>query len=863
MLSVSDESVKIETATLTRIGNDQSQSPVSTRSSQLENPRIRTPTQPPFEEATRLAPLTSSITSQSIETSTPQAVETTTWTSQLALPENAHVPRPLSPRRPSSPVTLQSEPPEHPVPIQSSLDPDRLQPPPRKEHSRANSTESISWLDTIEESGGSSASSVHSRSSFGLRRKRIRAGSGATEAEFEAALDAAVEAAYDDGFEPVDVEDHCEMDDVPDAPRSHSLNEEVAREAEREAAIHLVREKGETHFLSMASRGSMEKLGVDYSDAELEEDERLLDEVTRGFSMDDFEFDLQIKSALPPRQSDSSGFSGRTGSSVGSNPTTAGTSLQTLAEAPILPALPKELQSRSPPPPINPPPSAALPTPPTVHSTTIPPLPPLGPPPRPPSLVDPLVQSVRIRRLSGQAHQPLRIDIAEATVRDPANLGPSVSNRKIIAPEAGALLPPLDFSSVKPDRQPDTSSFVDPGSTLGLQGNSQMVSSPYIGPSPSRSTPDTPGLVPGLSRVLTQESDGAGSSASRAGSPVQSAGKFLAEHGLVRKNLSSSSLKNRNLSISSPDESDVSPSTPTTLAFSAGPSGLRQGSIPSIPALPLSGVGPGSIGVVPLGGLHLFESNIHLSKRPEQEGELVRDLPAPLEPCPTAHILRPFWLMRCLYQTIAHPRGGYLSTKLFVPRDVWHVKGVKIKGLEEKISNCDLLTAALLKLGKVDTYDADAVLEEMQSFETILEQVQTALTKKLGNEVGPQGLTILAREHVAGSEQSITTEVAPSKHTTSSNKSYLSWKRLRPKNSGAGLMTTLTAPRDTSKEGPNLSTVPMASTLAIRGPNRDLGQAQFAGPNAVYMSALARLFDAVQVLGELLSYRITRHVNIS
>ena len=73
--------------------------------------------------------------------------------------------------------------------------------------------------------------------------------------------------------------------------------------------------------------------------------------------------------------------------------------------------------------------------------------------------------------------------------------------------------------------------------------------------------------------------------------------------------------------------------------------------------------------------------------------------------------------MRCFYQTIVHPRGGYLSTKLFVPRDVWRVKGVKIKNIDDKISNCDLLTAALQKLSGVDTLDADAVLEEMQALD--------------------------------------------------------------------------------------------------------------------------------------------------
>jgi len=72
--------------------------------------------------------------------------------------------------------------------------------------------------------------------------------------------------------------------------------------------------------------------------------------------------------------------------------------------------------------------------------------------------------------------------------------------------------------------------------------------------------------------------------------------------------------------------------------------------------------------------------------------------------------------MRALYQTIAHPRGGYLSTKLFVPRDVWRVKGVKIKSVEDKIANCDFLNGCSDEARQVDTFDADAVLVENAVF---------------------------------------------------------------------------------------------------------------------------------------------------
>jgi hypothetical protein len=213
-------------------------------------------------------------------------------------------------------------------------------------------------------------------------------------------------------------------------------------------------------------------------------------------------------------------------------------------------------------------------------------------------------------------------------------------------------------------------------------------------------------------------------------------------------------------------------------------------------------------------------------------------------------LLRPFWLMRALYQTLAHPRGGYLSTKLFVPTDVWKVKGVKIKYLEDKISNCDYLTAALQKLAQVDTCDADAVLEEMQSLESVLEQVQVALTKKLGNEVGVQGSGILFKDAPAGGEGDIT--ASGSKTPGAGGKSSFSWRRLRSKNSTMGMAnnySSKTPTLDGPKEGLTISTLPMTSLATIRFAKRDLSEVQFSGPHANYMGALARLFDAAQVIG--------------
>ncbi|KAA8571637.1 hypothetical protein EYC84_001631 [Monilinia fructicola] len=211
-----DELATIETATMTRIVNEPSYS------NETQNDRSYNQSQ-----------------GRNIETS-------------LAVPmDSQYMPPPLSPRRPSSPMTHGST---HRRQISSESPKSKSNlaaPEPPKGHARVPSNESMSWLDTIDESGGSAASSVHSRSSsLNVRRKYIRASSGATEAEFDAALDAAVEAAYDDGFEPVDPDPRSygysdDEDDriVASVRRKVELAKERVRQNEREAAIEDAHER--------------------------------------------------------------------------------------------------------------------------------------------------------------------------------------------------------------------------------------------------------------------------------------------------------------------------------------------------------------------------------------------------------------------------------------------------------------------------------------------------------------------------------------------------------------------------------------------------------------------------------------------
>ena len=184
------------------------------------------------------------------------------------------------------------------------------------------------------------------------------------------------------------------------------------------------------------------------------------------------------------------------------------------------------------------------------------------------------------------------------------------------------------------------------------------------------------------------------------------------------------------------------------------------------------------------------------------------------------------------------------------------MRNVKIKGLEEKVANCDLLTAALLKLSRVNTLDADAVLEEMQSLESVLDQVQVSLSKKLGNEVGVQVSSSLFKGGTTAEEAGSHMDNLPSKSSNLAGKSYLTtWRKLRSKNSAA-VPTTAILPlssKDGVRETMSMSSLPMTNLHNIRPAKRDVSQVQCTGPNANYMGALARLFDAVQVLGMSLS----------
>ena len=745
------------------------------------------------------------------------------------------MPPPLSPRRPPSPSTLA----ELPASSKEVSNSDTIQ------RARALSTETTSWLNTIDESGDSSDSRA---SSLLLADGDIRSNAVQAQEELHAALAAAVDAAYDDLPEE-DTVKHGDPGDnqvLTNARRNIAIAKELVREAEREAAASQQSRRAALKQESTSAVNQQEESNVadaDYLDEEAEEEERLLEEMTKGYVMDEFEFNIQSKSALPRKSDSSSNFSGRTwGSSIGSTNVTSGTSLSTLAE--IVPPLVKQI-----PPPAHPPPATALPAPPLplpAPASAVP-----ASPPKPDSLQRlnfdrPMSgPGVRDRRLSGQNAQQLKIETR------PRRLSAASIPKTQLPPLAS-----LDTVSAAGSRGIAVGSIPPAPSTAPiLEATRTSASQPGTPVASIHSFDSALNQSPATATVVENEST---ASAEMSKIMPPSPGRFQTKAMppppvSIRKNFSTSSLRMRNLSVTNPETSDVSPITPGSSSFPLNRETSKEAPIqvqpPGITTTAVHGLSEGSMTIFedPIQVAQPLTPGTPASTRPS-------NAPASLEPCPDSFLLRPFWLMRCLYQTIAHPRGGYVSTKLFIPRDIWRVKNVKLRYLDEKVSQCDLLTAALLKIAKVDTLDANAVLEEMQSLESVLDQVRDTLKKRLGNEVGNPGSSSLFRSATTADDAQA--DPSGSKNGGVSGKSYLnSWRKLRSKSSGAVLNsshTTSTSTKDSNgKDTHTLSSLPMTPNPSSRQPRRDVRAIQPTGPFANYQASLARLFDAAQVLDQI------------
>lgn len=745
----------------------------------------------------------------SVEEEQPAIVERT-----FALPsvhDSMYMPAPLSPRKPPSP-NLNPE-------AEEAWQSEPKQPPTEQSESELARTDtnggSVSWLDTIDESGSDCASSVHSISKEGLRRKHIRGNSGETDPDFDAAFDAAVEAAYDEGFEP-DTE----------ARRKH---DPTFRHAQKESMIV---PSGDIKELSSPTN-DFQPTSTLQSILDDEEEERLLDEITSDYAQG-FNFDISSKSALP-RRSDSSGYSRSTwqSSQASTDRTTAATSLSTVAEDTFSARF---LQT-------------AADTPSSV-STVRPDQPPLTAPPatalpRPPSTSGNRLSSVRNRRLSGHPNsKQLKI---ETTVK------PDIRTRASTFHHS-----PSPAQEEDEEQRPTFDKDFRFGATLeptpsDAQHEHILTSPPSL---------DLRSAVSDNSRPMT-----AATTAQRRSLDDSPGELHSARPNLFRKNKSSVSLREHTVLLSSPEDSAPSIVTPMSSTFMSFSNKRSQDPLTSQRAK-FSSFDTGYGGSLQAAGAYLFDTTLSAAETPSSpRSPSSSTQPVGLEPCPESFFLRPFWLMRAISSTLTHPKGGFLTTRMFVPREVWHTRGVKLKSIEDKVANCDLLTAALGRLAEVDTFDADAVMDELQSFEEVMERVQVALAKKLGSDVGVNGVSGLFKDASAGGTsgaghgQGPDTVAGAEKATKSKEgKNYLhSWRKLRSKSSGTPLTTSQAGKAAVEKDLPTLPSVPMTSYVPVprRGQKKDVRNLTFEGPQRDYMGSLVRLFEGAQVLGK--SHRSFHH----
>jgi hypothetical protein len=521
------------------------------------------------------------------------------------------------------------------------------------------------------------------------------------------------------------------------------------------------------------------------------EEERILAEITNNYKDHGFNFDIQSKSALP-RESDSSTYSNRTRqSSQVSNRTTAGTSLSTVAEDSVSQMPRKEVLHT---------PSSSLAT--DISRTS------------PEQDSGAQQDSTPARRAPNITNfKQLKIETRRPTLRSRGytNTEPKEANGNLTAED-----------ELDPDRRISE--------VPSLRRVEAALASPYqmrSAASDSMRTMSMESLVPDSADLLSSN--------------------FRSPRPRLMRGRTKSSLSLRDGGFVS-EETDTAPASPMSALPSGGeaPPPFRRHITSNGGVVSISRTGSAS------GGHHIFEAFLSSPYQPPSPGADDSCSPSSLEPCPEPTILRPFWMLRCIAGVVNQPRGGFLTTRIFVPRQVWLNRSVKLKGIEDKIANCDLLTAALGKLSKVDTYDADAVLAELQGFEEVMERVQTMLIKRLGSEVGVQGTGALFKDAPVSIDSAGTTAES---REPKPNKSYLSsWRKLRGKNTTGTSVTIPISSTRTEKDVPTMASVPMTDFVSVeKRTNRypTPKESSFNGPHKEYMSSVSRLCEAAQVLDHI------------
>ena len=113
---------------------------------------------------------------------------------------------------------------------------------------------------------------------------------------------------------------------------------------------------------------------------------------------------------------------------------------------------------------------------------------------------------------------------------------------------------------------------------------------------------------------------------------------------------------------------------------------------------------------------------------------------------PTVSLVRrPFHLMRQIAASIE--TGGYITPRLYIPKSLWSQAGVKLVAIETKVRTLDILLTGVEGLEKYDDFlvsptspldaagakdFASRFVKELDSFEGMMDGIQSTLSKKLG-----------------------------------------------------------------------------------------------------------------------------------
>jgi len=123
-----------------------------------------------------------------------------------------------------------------------------------------------------------------------------------------------------------------------------------------------------------------------------------------------------------------------------------------------------------------------------------------------------------------------------------------------------------------------------------------------------------------------------------------------------------------------------------------------------------------------LNPLHSTSSNL---SRNRSKGNLLKidlpefklmNIPENLEndPDPRSKDHRPYWLMRVLSKSMME--GGYLTSKMYIPKHFWQQGGCKIPAMNLKIENSFWLNDLLNTLSTVDISDIKLLTEKLDEF---------------------------------------------------------------------------------------------------------------------------------------------------